>query len=89
MLLLVDALTKLGPAPTREGIKQVLDSTTLETGLAPPIKFSPGHHYGNVGAQAFEDIVSGSDANASFASWRYTNSGFINDSEVGKDLVGG
>lgn len=89
MLLLVDALRKLGPAPTREGVRQVLDSTTLETGLSPPIGFKQGNHYGNVGAQAFEDIVSGSDANASFANWRYTNSGFINDTEVGKDVVGG
>jgi ABC-type branched-subunit amino acid transport system substrate-binding protein len=87
MLLLVDALTKLGPAPTREGIRQVLDSTTLETGLAPPITFKPGNHYGNVAAQAFEDIVSGADANASFANWRYTNTGFLTDSDVGKDVA--
>lgn len=87
MLLLVDALKKLGPAPTRDGMRQVLDSTTLETGLAPPITFRPGNHWGNVAAQAFEAIVSGEDANAAFANWRYTNSGFLVDKEVGKDVL--
>jgi len=30
----------------------------------------------------------GSDASATFANWRYTNSGFLCDKEVGKDVVG-
>jgi ABC-type branched-subunit amino acid transport system substrate-binding protein len=93
MMLLVKVLQILGPAPTREGARQVLDSmngaNAFESGMAPPISFKPGNHYGNVGAQAFEDIVSGKDSNATFANWRYTNSGFISDGEVGKDVVGG
>lgn len=92
MQLLVKALQILGPAPTREGMKKLLDGmngpNAFETGLAPPIAFAAGNHYGNIGAQAFEDIVSGSDANATFANWRYTNSGFLVDKEVGKDVVG-
>lgn len=91
MQLLVRALELLGPAPTREGIKRVLDSmngvNAFKTGLAPAINFAVGNHYGNVCAQAFEDIVSGSDANATFANWRYTNTGFLCDKEVGKDVV--
>nr|MDQ3757754.1 ABC transporter substrate-binding protein [Actinomycetota bacterium] len=91
MLLLVKALEALGPTPTREGMKRYLDSlngpNAFETGLAPPMSFAPGNHHGNTGAQAFEDIVSGSDASASFANWRYTGSGFLLDKEVGKDVV--
>lgn len=82
MLLLVDALKKLGPSPTRAGLRQVLDSMTLDTGLAPPLVFRPGNHFSNVSGQSFEAIVN----NGSFANWRYTNSGFIADKEVGKDI---
>jgi ABC-type branched-subunit amino acid transport system substrate-binding protein len=93
MMLLVRALKILGPAPTRKGMKQLLDSMNgkdaFATGMAPPISFSPGNHYGNVCAQAFEDIVSGADAGATFANWRYTNSDFLCDKEVGRDVVSG
>lgn len=82
MLLVVDALKKLGPSPTRTGLQKVLDSMSLDTGLAPPLVFKPGYHFSNVSGQAFEAIVN----NGSFANWRYTNSGFIADKEVGKDI---
>jgi hypothetical protein len=55
----------------------------LETGLAPALRFTAADHYANTGAQAFEAIVN----NASFTSWRYTNSGFILDQDVGKDIA--
>lgn len=83
MLLLVDALRKLGPAPTRLEMKRVLDSMTLETGLAPSLTFRASNHFANTSAQAFEAIVN----NNSFSNWRYTQSGFIADREVGKDLT--
>lgn len=83
MLLLVDVLKKMGPTPTRTAARDLLNNTVLDTQLAPTIKFTADNHYGNIGAQAFEAIVQGN----SFANWRYTNSGFINDTEVGKDVV--
>jgi ABC-type branched-subunit amino acid transport system substrate-binding protein len=82
MLLLVEALRRLGPAPTRQGLKAVLDSLALRTGLAPPLHFRPGNHFAATSAQAFEAIVQ----SESFASWRYTNSGFIADRDVGRDV---
>lgn len=82
MLLLVEALQRLGPAPTRDGLKQVLDSMTLRTALTAPLAFRPNNHFAAVSAQAFEAIVQGE----SFANWRYTNSGFIADTEAGKDV---
>lgn len=82
MLLLVDALQRLGPSPTREGMRAVLDATTLDTGLAPAIVFKPGNHFSATSVQAFEAIVN----SGSFTNWRYTGSGFIADQDVGKDL---
>jgi ABC-type branched-subunit amino acid transport system substrate-binding protein len=81
MLLLVDALKKLGANPTRDGMRQVLDSETLDTGLSiSPIKFSPGNHFGATGGQAFEDITQGN----SFANWRYTN---VNATDTSVDKI--
>lgn len=82
MLLLVDALKKLGPAPTREGIKAVLDATRLDAGIGPPVEFRPGNHFAATSVQAFQSVVN----NGSFTSWRYTGSGFIADPDVGKDV---
>lgn len=82
MLLLAEALERLGPAPTRLSLKQVLDSMTLDTGLAPTLTFSPGNHFANTAAQGFESIVN----SASWSKWRYSNSGFIPDGDVGKDI---
>ena len=82
MQLLVDALTKAGANPTRDAVRSILDSETLDTGLSvSPITFKPGNHYGAIGAQAFEDITQGN----SFANWRYTNVK-ANDASVGKDV---
>lgn len=78
MKLLVAALEKLGAAPTREGIKAVLDKMTLDTGLTPPITFSSSNHYAAISAQAFEAVVNGN----AFNNWRYSKSGFIQDTSV-------
>lgn len=83
MQLLVEALKRLGPSPTREGMRQTLDSMSLETGLSPTLVFRAGNHFAATRAQAFEAIVN----NGSFQQWRYANTGFIADSDVGKDLV--
>jgi ABC-type branched-subunit amino acid transport system substrate-binding protein len=84
MQLLVEALKRLGPAPTRLGIKAVLDAMSFDAKLCPLLTFTASNHFSNVSAQAFEAIVN----NGSFANWRYTNSGFIADKEVGKDIAG-
>ena len=85
MLLLVDALRQLGPAPTRAGLKRVLDAERLDPGLCDPLRFAAGDHYASVTAQAYADITQ-NDANGTFANWRYTDSGFISDPDVGKDV---
>jgi ABC-type branched-subunit amino acid transport system substrate-binding protein len=82
MTLLVQALQRLGPSPTRTGLKRVLDSTTLDTGLTPTISFTATSHTANVGAQAFQAIVN----NGSFAAWRYANTGFVLDRNAGLDV---
>jgi ABC-type branched-subunit amino acid transport system substrate-binding protein len=83
MTLLVRALEQLGPNPTRAGLKRLLDGTTLDSGLAPTITFSPSSHAANVGAQAFQAIVN----NGSFAAWRYANTGFVLDRDADKDVT--
>ncbi len=85
MLLLVDALQKLGPSPTRAGIKQVLDATVFDSGLGEPaLRFARGNHYASVAARAYQDITQ-NDERGTFANWRYTNT-FSIDREVGRDV---
>lgn len=79
MLLVKEALEKLGPAPTRQRLKEVLDQTVLDTGLAPALKFNGSNHFAATTAQAFEAVYN----SGSFTQWRYTDSGFIPDEEVG------
>lgn len=79
--LFVEALEQLGPAPTRAGIRQVLDQMTFESGLAPPLKFTPDNHFAAVSAQAFEAIFNGSD----FNNWQHAKD-FVVDDDVQTDL---
>ena len=82
MELLVEALETLGPAPTRLGIKAVLDSMTFESGLAPPMRFGRTRpQFPNVKAQAFFSLAQ----TGSFQGWRYANTEFITDADAGKD----
>lgn len=81
MMLVVEALEQLGPAPTRAGIKTVLDAMRLETMLSQILAFAPGNHYANIAAQSFEVITN----NGSFSNWRNA-SDFITDVDVGKDI---
>lgn len=79
--LLVDALERLGPAPTRAGLREILDQTSFESGLAPLLTFKPGGHFAAVSAQAFEAIFNGK----SFNNWQHAQD-FITDDEVRADL---
>lgn len=84
MQLLVQALTRLGPAPTRLGIKAVLDSMTFTTGLAPPMTFRASRpQFPNVQAQAYYALAQ----TGSFGGWRYADTGFITDVDAGKDAT--
>jgi hypothetical protein len=85
MRMLVEALTRLGPAPTRAGVKRVLDAMAFDSGLGPTLRFRSGNHFASVAAQAYQAITQ-DDERGTFASWRYTNSGFIPDREVGRDV---
>jgi substrate-binding family protein len=81
MKLLVEALRELGPAPTRVRLRQLLDRTSFDCGLAPSLQFRPGNHFAAVTAQAYEAVFNVNN----FVGWRYTKSGFIADSDVQRD----
>lgn len=85
MQMLVEALARLGPAPTRPGVKRVLDAMAFASGLGPTLRFRAGNHFASVAAQAYQAITQ-DDERGTFANWRYTNTGFISDREVGKDV---
>lgn len=84
-LLLVEALEKLGPNPTRAGMQQVLDQMTFDGHLGPTLSFTPGNHFAALEAQAFEAVYNITGSTASFTGWRYTNSGYIKDDEYAQD----
>jgi ABC-type branched-subunit amino acid transport system substrate-binding protein len=65
MTLVVKSLEKTGPTLTRERLKATLDSMTLDTGLAPTLKWSAGNHFANTRMRAFSIIYK-----SGFAGWR-------------------
>lgn len=79
--LLVNALTRLGPAPTRAALRQELDALTFDSKLAPSLTFSPENHFAAVSAQAFEAVFNGN----SFSNWQHARA-FITDTDVQADL---
>ena len=81
MKLLVEALQKLGPTPTRAGLRGVLDRTSFTCGLAPALQFGQGDHFAAVSAQAFQAVFNVNN----FVGWRYTGSGFLADGDVKRD----
>jgi ABC-type branched-subunit amino acid transport system substrate-binding protein len=81
MKLLVEALRQLGASPTRASLRRILDQMSFDCGLAPRLGFRPGNHFAAVSAQAFKAVFNVNN----FVGWRYTDSGFIADSDVGKD----
>jgi ABC-type branched-subunit amino acid transport system substrate-binding protein len=81
MQLVIKALKDCGAVLTRACVAQKLDSTTLETGLAPALKFSPGDHFAAVSAQAFEAIYNV----GTFIGWRDVAGDFVTDPEPKAD----
>jgi hypothetical protein len=81
MGLVVEALKRCGPAPTRVCAKGALDTMELETGLGPKLKFTPTNHFSALCAQPFEAIYN----QGTFSAWRYyKNTGFLCDDAVDK-----
>jgi ABC-type branched-subunit amino acid transport system substrate-binding protein len=83
MELLVNAIQLLGPAPTRAALKQLLDSSTFDSGLGAPggLKFTSGDHFAAVSAQPFDAIYNVN----TFVNWRYAGGGFLADDAVQQD----
>lgn len=82
MTLLVDALTRTGGDLTRDRLRQVLDSTTLDSGLSRPLTWRAGNHFANTAAIPFAI-----DYKQSFNGFRNTSNGaFIVDPWVGQDI---
>jgi ABC-type branched-subunit amino acid transport system substrate-binding protein len=67
MLLLVDALQKVGPDLTRDKLKEVLDHECLASGLTIQTKicFSPNNRFANITMQGFQ-----MQAKGTFSGWR-------------------
>ena len=82
MLLLVDALKKVGPNLTRARLKQVLDSMDFDSGLATVRSFRPGNHFANINMQAYSIVLNGQN----FTGWRYERTGWVKDQWVGQDV---
>ena len=83
MTLLVKALEKVGPVLTRDNLRIALDSMTLDTGLSSPLSWTPGDHFANTSAQAFQIQYK-----QSFSGWRRVTD-FLADPWVGQDIPPG
>jgi ABC-type branched-subunit amino acid transport system substrate-binding protein len=79
MTVFVEALKKLGPNVTREGLRQAMDALSFQSDLASPLTFAPGKHYANLGAQAFV-VRTGA---GSFLDFADAGTGFIRDPSPG------
>lgn len=82
MLLLVDALKKVGPNLTRAKLRATLDNLDFDSGLATPRIFRAGNHFANIRMQAFSIVLNGQN----FAGWRYEQTGWLVDKWVGEDV---
>jgi len=67
MLLLVEAIKKVGSTLTRTALKQVLDTMILQPGLTiqPTLQYSVGNRFSNITMQAFQLQFKGT-----FSGWR-------------------
>lgn len=79
MTVFVEALKQVGPNLTRARLKAVMDSMQYQSDLASTLKYAPGRHYANTGAQAFAVVT----AAGSFAGFRDAKTGFVTDPDPG------
>jgi len=82
MLLLVEALKRLGASPTREGLKATLDAMDLDNGLTTPLRWRPGQHFANAAMHAFAISYKG----GSFNGFRSVT-GWVKDPYLGLDVT--
>jgi ABC-type branched-subunit amino acid transport system substrate-binding protein len=75
MSVFVEALKKVGPNLTREGLKAAMDSMTFNSDLASALTWKPGNHAANVRSQAFSMTVS----QKTFRGWANEGTGFLLD----------
>jgi ABC-type branched-subunit amino acid transport system substrate-binding protein len=74
MLLFVKALQTVGPDLTRQALRQVLDSTTFDSGLSRPLTWRPGNHFANTAMLGFSIQYS-----QGFNGFQYTQSDWVQD----------
>lgn len=75
MTVFVEALKRVGSNLTRERLKAVMDSMTLETDIASTLTWKPGQHAANVRSQAFSITLS----QGAFRGWSDEGTGFLLD----------
>lgn len=75
MKLMVDALRKVGPDLTREGLRLVLDSMTFKNQITAGLTWKPGVHNANRRARSFSMVIS----NGNFIGWRDEQTGWVVD----------
>ena len=74
MLLFVDALRKVGPDLTRARLRDVLNTTSFDSGLSQPLTWSAGNHAANISMLGFTDQYSGG-----FNDFQYAQTGWVTD----------
>lgn len=81
MKVLVEALKKLGPVVTRDGLRQTIDSETFDFGFSKPLTFKAGNHFANQCMLSFTI-----QSRPSFAGWRQDTPDWICDPWPGEDI---
>ena len=75
MSVFVEALKKVGPNLTRDGLRAAMDSMTFNSDLASALTWKPGNHAANVRSQSFSMTVS----QKTFRGWANEGTGFLLD----------
>jgi ABC-type branched-subunit amino acid transport system substrate-binding protein len=74
MELFVQALKSVGPKLTRAALRDVLNSTTFDSGLSQPMHWSGTNHYANISMLGFSVQYSGG-----FNGFQYQQTGWVAD----------
>jgi ABC-type branched-subunit amino acid transport system substrate-binding protein len=79
MGLFVEALKKVGPFLTRDGLKGALDSMDYKTDMASDLSWKPSKHHANVRARSFSVVV----GEGAFNGWADEGTGWRLDPSFG------
>lgn len=74
MSVFVEALKKVGPDLTRARLREIMDSMTYKTDLAPTLSWSASKHAANTRARSFSIVGAGR-----FEGWRDEQTGWVVD----------